>query len=107
VLIHIRTWNCILAFAVPPLLWSINWKMYMIFGTFNGLAFIHMFLTAPETKGKTLEEMDEVFDRGIPAWKTGKSGSRLDQLQRDIEKGDVKVTTGRGHVEDVTAEPKV
>jgi hypothetical protein len=23
------TWNCILAFAVPPLLWSINWKMYM------------------------------------------------------------------------------
>jgi hypothetical protein len=82
--------------------------MYMIFGTFNGLAFIHMFLTAPETKGKTLEEMDEVFDRGIPAWKTGKSGSRLDQLQRDIEKGDVKVsTTGRGHVEDVAAEPKV
>lgn len=20
-------WNCALAFAVPPLLWSINWKM--------------------------------------------------------------------------------
>lgn len=36
------TWNCILAFAVPPLLWSINWKMYMIFGTFNGLALIHV-----------------------------------------------------------------
>jgi len=63
-------WNCGLAFAVPPLLRAINWKMfvpypnsptgsrlivwvcrYMIFGTFNGLAFIHMFLTAPETKG--------------------------------------------------------
>jgi len=36
------TWNCILAFAVPPLLWSISWKMYMIFGTFNGLALIHV-----------------------------------------------------------------
>lgn len=36
------TWNCALAFAVPPLLWSINWKMYMIFGTFNGLALIHV-----------------------------------------------------------------
>jgi len=23
-------WNCALAFAVPPLLWSINWKMYMV-----------------------------------------------------------------------------
>jgi hypothetical protein len=54
------TWNCILAFAVPPLLWSINWKMYMIFGTFNALAFIHMFLTAPETKGRTLEEVSSL-----------------------------------------------
>jgi hypothetical protein len=67
-----------------------------------------MFLTAPETKGKTLEEMDDVFDSGIPAWKAGKIGSRLDQVQRDIEAGNVKV--GRqGHVqaEDVNAEPKV
>ena len=55
-------WNCGLAFAVPPLLRSINWKMYMIFAAFNGVAFIHMFLTAPETKGMALEEMDEVFD---------------------------------------------
>ncbi|KAF2645027.1 high affinity glucose transporter [Massarina eburnea CBS 473.64] len=84
-------WNCILAFAVPPLLYSINWKMYMIFGTFNGLALIHMFLTAPETKGKTLEEMDDVFDRGIPAWKTRATTSRLDQLARDIETGEVKI----------------
>ncbi|UPX14444.1 high affinity glucose transporter [Ascochyta rabiei] len=102
------TWNCILAFAVPPLLWSINWKMYMIFGTFNGLALIHMFLAAPETKGKTLEEMDTVFDSGIPAWRAGKIESRLDQLQRDIEAGDVKVSTnkGPGQVEDVSYEPK-
>ncbi|KAF2745079.1 high affinity glucose transporter [Sporormia fimetaria CBS 119925] len=85
-------WNCALAFAVPPLLQKINWKMYMIFAAFNGLALIHMFLTAPETKGKTLEEMDSVFDAGIPAWKTSAhKGSRLDQLQRDIEKGDVQV----------------
>lgn len=52
-----------------------------------------MFLTAPETKGKTLEEMDDVFDSGIPAWKTRATGSRLDQLQRDIEKGELKVQT--------------
>lgn len=102
------TWNCILAFAVPPLLWSINWKMYMIFGTFNALAFIHMFLTAPETKGKTLEEMDDVFDSGIPAWKAGKVGSRIDQIERDIETGNLKVaTSGRGqHIEDAAVEPK-
>jgi sugar porter (SP) family MFS transporter len=85
-------WNCVLAFAVPPLLWAINWKMYMIFGTFNALAFVHMFFTAPETKNKTLEEMDEVFDRGRPAWRSGPKGSRLDRLQRDIESGKLKVS---------------
>ncbi|KAJ8115700.1 hypothetical protein OPT61_g2710 [Boeremia exigua] len=103
------TCNCALAFAVPPLLWSINWRMYMIFGTFNGLALIHMFLAAPETKGKTLEEMDTVFDSGIPPWKSGKIESRLDQLQRDIEAGDVKVGANRdrNNVESVAQEPKV
>lgn len=63
----------------------------MIFATFNGLAFIHMFLTAPETKGKTLEEMDEVFNSGLPAWRSVRKGSRLDELQRDIEAGKVKI----------------
>jgi len=105
-------WNCALAFAVPPLLWNINWKMYMIFAAFNGAALIHMFLTAPETKGKTLEEMDEVFDSGIPAWKGVKKGSRLDQLESEIEKGNIKVAPiGRGgaaeHVDTTAVEPKV
>ncbi|KAI0096156.1 general substrate transporter [Nemania sp. FL0031] len=85
-------WNMILAFAVPPLLWAINWKMYMIFAAFNGAACIHMTLMAPETKGYTLEEMDDVFDSGRPAWRTHKKTSRLDQLARDIETGDVKVS---------------
>ncbi|KAF2111861.1 high affinity glucose transporter [Lophiotrema nucula] len=89
-------WNMALAFGVPPLLWRINWKMYMVFAAFNGAALIHMFLTAPETKGKTLEEMDTVFDSGIAAWKAVPKGSRLDQLQRDIEKGELKVQTGAG-----------
>jgi len=85
-------WNCALAFAVPPLLWSINWKLYMVFATLNGLAFIHMFLAAPETKGKTLEEMDEVFDSGGRPWRSRKAESRLDRLARDIANGHVKVS---------------
>lgn len=64
----------------------------MIFATFNGCALIHMFLTAPETKGKTLEEMDEVFDSGLPAWKAVPKGSRLDQITKDIEAGNLKIT---------------
>ena len=76
----------------------------MIFGTFNALAFIHMFLTAPETKGRTLEEMDVVFDSGIPAWKAGQVQGRFDQIKADIEAGNLKVATG--HAEGVSVEPK-
>lgn len=66
--------------------------MYLIFASFNLAAFCHMFLTAPETKGKTLEEMDEVFDSGRPAWRAASKGSRLDQLEKDIEAGHLKIT---------------
>ncbi|KAF2761109.1 high affinity glucose transporter [Pseudovirgaria hyperparasitica] len=104
------TWNCALAFAVPPLLFNINWKMYMIFATFNGAALIHIFLTAPETKGKTLEEMDEVFDSGRPAWRGVSKESRLDKLQQEIERGELKIAAPMGarsgSVEHASVEPK-
>ncbi|KKK19664.1 hypothetical protein P175DRAFT_0426692 [Aspergillus ochraceoroseus IBT 24754] len=94
-------WNCLLALFVPPLLWSINWKMYMIFAAFNTAAFVHMFLTAPETKGFTLEEMDEVFDSGLPAWRRLDKTSRLDQMEKDIAEGNLKVTDKAAHEEDI------
>ena len=50
-----------------------------------------MFFAAPETKGKSLEEMDEVFDSGRPVWRSAPKGSRLDALQREIEDGEIKV----------------
>ncbi|KAL8902701.1 MAG: hypothetical protein Q9207_004453 [Kuettlingeria erythrocarpa] len=84
-------WNCALAFAVPTLFETINWKMYIVFAIFNLCAFVHCWLTVRETKGKTLEEMDEVFESGRPAWRGVASGSRLDKLQRDIAEGNVKV----------------
>ncbi|KAK3942623.1 general substrate transporter [Diplogelasinospora grovesii] len=99
-------WNMVLAFAVPPLLWNISYKMYYIFGAFNAAAFIHMLLLAPETKGYTLEEMDEVFDSGLPAWKRYKKSSRLEELEREIEAGNLKVAApigGAGGVTNTTA----
>jgi hypothetical protein len=52
---------------------------------------IHMFLTAYETKGYTLEEMDDVFDSGVPAWRTHPRTSRLEQLEDQIVQGGLKV----------------
>ncbi|KAI4129288.1 MAG: hypothetical protein LQ338_002297 [Usnochroma carphineum] len=84
-------WNCALAFAVPTLFEAINWKMYIVFALFNLCAAVHVFLTVRETKGKTLEEMDDIFESGRPAWRGVARGSRLDRLQRDIAEGNVKV----------------
>ncbi|KAL6362097.1 hypothetical protein LRP88_05581 [Fusarium phalaenopsidis] len=88
-------WNMVLAFAVPPLLWNINYKMYYIFGTSH------------ETKGFTLEEMDDVFDSGHPAWKKHNKVSRLENLAKDIEKGKVTVVApGTGEAVEVGKEEK-
>lgn len=57
-----------------------------------------MFLLAPETKGRTLEEMDEVFDSGIPAWRSkGQVTGRLERLAADIEAGNVRVDAPGAH----------
>ncbi|KAK9365550.1 general substrate transporter [Lipomyces kononenkoae] len=86
--------NYILALGVPPLLRTISWRMFFIFASLDIMAFIHVWIAAPETKQRTLEEIDEIFEHGGPIWKsfTGtKVPSRLEQLARDIETGKVKV----------------
>ncbi|PPR04607.1 hypothetical protein CVT24_011735 [Panaeolus cyanescens] len=66
--------NTALAFAVPPGLDSIAWKTYFIFGTFNFAAFLHVLFMYPETVGRSLEEVEEIFKQGhaFTAWKIGK-----------------------------------
>ncbi|KAF2840908.1 general substrate transporter [Patellaria atrata CBS 101060] len=90
--------NCVLAFAVPPLLYNINWKMYMVFGTFNALALIQVFLTLPETKNISLEEMDMVFT-GYP-WKSRQKRSQLDDLEEQIAGGAIEIKTLAGLEQD-------
>ncbi|KAK9241819.1 general substrate transporter [Lipomyces tetrasporus] len=85
--------NFALGFAVPPLLRSIKWRLFFLFGSFNIAAFIHVLLAMPETKQRTLEEMDEIFEHGDPLWKSfrdERDTDRLERLAREIEKGILK-----------------
>ncbi|KAK9319215.1 general substrate transporter [Lipomyces orientalis] len=87
--------NFALGLSVPPLLRSIQWRVFFIFASFNIGAFIHVYFGAPETTRRTLEELDEVFEYGEPLWKSffGRPESNtLDMLARDIEQGAVKVS---------------
>lgn len=53
--------NFIIGVAVPPMLESAGFGTYIFFAAFCGMAIVWAYFLVPETKGKTLEEMDEVF----------------------------------------------
>ncbi|KAI0465497.1 high affinity glucose transporter [Komagataella kurtzmanii] len=62
--------NFALAMFVPSAFRNITWKTYIIFGVFSFCLTIHVFLQFPETRGKTLEEIDQMFKDNIPAWRS-------------------------------------
>ncbi|KAG8631629.1 hypothetical protein KVT40_000769 [Elsinoe batatas] len=69
--------NFALGYFVPPAFVNIRWQVYIIFGVFCVAMFIHVYFVFPETAGKRLEEVTEIFEDpnglpyiGTPAWKT-------------------------------------
>lgn len=89
--------NFALAWAVPPGLSTIGYKTYFIFGTFNFAAFIHIFFMFPETAGRTLEEIEEVFAQGhtFTAWNISRhvGEKTLEQVKGELraEKDSVSI----------------
>jgi len=86
--------NFALAWAVPPGLSNIAYKTYFVFAAFNFAGFIHVFFCFPETKGRTLEEIEDVFAQGhvFTAWKI-----KEDVGRKTLE--DVKAQKGPGEKE--------
>ncbi|KAL1916736.1 uncharacterized protein VTP21DRAFT_5440 [Calcarisporiella thermophila] len=63
--------NWLLSFVVPILMVRIQYGLYLLFGAFNFLMTVHVYLQFPETKGRSLEEMEEIFSKGFNP-RTGK-----------------------------------
>ncbi|KAG5639638.1 hypothetical protein H0H81_008799 [Sphagnurus paluster] len=51
----------VVAYTVPPMIRNIGWGTYVLFAVFNVFSILFVYFFVPETKGKTLEEMDLVF----------------------------------------------
>ncbi|KAI5795650.1 general substrate transporter [Geopyxis carbonaria] len=77
--------NFALAYFVPPAFHNIQWRTYIIFGVFCFCGVVHSYFMFPETCGKTLEEIDAIFEENIPAWKSAKVESKLDTRVHEIE----------------------
>ncbi|KAK8092585.1 sugar transporter [Apiospora kogelbergensis] len=75
--------NFALAYFVAPAFTNITWKTYIIFGVFCAAMFFHIFFTYPETAGRTLEEIDLVFETNTPPWRSSKL--ERDAFERRVE----------------------
>lgn len=53
--------NFIVAIAIPPMMESKGYQTYVFFAVMCTLSVVWSVLLVPETKGKTLEEIDDVF----------------------------------------------
>lgn len=57
------TWMCnfIIGLVTPMMLTKLGWGTYIFFAAFAFIAFFFVWFCVPETKGKSLEDMDVVF----------------------------------------------
>lgn len=99
------SFNLALAFFVPPAFTNIQWKAYMIFGTFCIAMVFHIYFMYPETVKKSLEEIDTLFESDIPAWRSAKAvGTFEEKVARAKEVGgldDLKKQAKVNHKENV------
>ncbi|KAL2110477.1 hypothetical protein VUR80DRAFT_1117 [Thermomyces stellatus] len=76
--------NLALAWFVPPAFEQQQWKTYIIFGVFCTVMVPHIFFTYPETAGKTLEEIDSIFDGNTPPWRSAEVGGHLNARAAEL-----------------------
>ena len=70
---------------VPPAFKNISWKTFIIFGILCLGAAAQVFVSYPETGGKSLEEVEEMFKKGGPQpWQTKFGSSALDARSESV-----------------------
>lgn len=89
-------WACTfsLTFFTPPAFQNIQWRTYMIFGSFCVAASFHVFFFFQESRCKTLEEMSFIFENNTFACgkiEKPRIQNRLDQFEG--EKGACEPST--------------
>ncbi|XXH01540.1 hypothetical protein Hte_007900 [Hypoxylon texense] len=89
---------CVLVFVMPIGLDNIGWKMYMVNGSWDIIVVVLIAVFWVETKGKTLEEIDALFDGekhssvpDVEQVRTGQATLDVAAIEQQL-KGDTEVT---------------
>ncbi|TKA51135.1 hypothetical protein B0A53_05953 [Rhodotorula sp. CCFEE 5036] len=81
------TFNFILSMTTPLAFHNIRYGVYFLYASFNIMAATQVWFMFRETKGYSLEQIDEVFARGHPfkAWQVPQDMVPTKDLQKDLE----------------------
>ncbi|BGP33742.1 hypothetical protein JCM10296v2_005546 [Rhodotorula toruloides] len=85
--------NFALAWSTPPAFRNIQYKTYFVYGTFCICAAINVFFMFPETKGRTIEEMDDLFAAGhaFSAWRLSSVPKKtLAEVEAEVADSDTR-----------------
>ncbi|KAG9313906.1 general substrate transporter [Chiua virens] len=93
-------WNFMLSFFSPRIVAQIGPLIMLIFFCMLLVGFVYVYFLVPETKGITLEEVDELYRSGVPAWRSaGWKPSEKHYHHHDVQEVHEKRVSGS---EDVT-----
>ncbi|EJD00168.1 sugar transporter [Fomitiporia mediterranea MF3/22] len=83
-------WNFVVSRLTPNLIASLGWKIFILYGTIDIGAMFAFSLMIPETRGKSLEEMDIIFGTISQA----ERDTNIMSVQRVLELDDHDCKTG-------------
>lgn len=83
----------LLVYVMPIGINNIGWRMYMINGGWDIIVIVLIALYWVETKGKTLEEIDALFDGEVHSTVTDIEKVRKGETQLDLKNIENEITT--------------
>ncbi|KAL1404926.1 hypothetical protein Q8F55_008538 [Vanrija albida] len=74
-------------YATPPMLLQMSLRAGFVFGAFSVPICVLMWLYLPETKGRSAAEIDELYERKVPAWRWSKTVTEVETHLRELVQG--------------------
>lgn len=90
----------------PIALKNIKYKIYVIFAVFNFLIAVAVYLTFPETKQKSLEQIDFYFAEKFHGESKGKNVAELNRLEEGPETAKTAIDKPSSDTEHIESAPK-
>ncbi|RAO72321.1 uncharacterized protein BHQ10_008333 [Talaromyces amestolkiae] len=69
-------------YATPPMLLALSLKTGFVYGAFSVPICVLMWLYLPETRSRSVSEIDELYERNIPAWRWSKTVTAAEEQMR-------------------------